>query len=53
VEKRVIEGEDCEIIGSSKERVALKQKTILKKKTVSKKKATLKIEGEAKGEEAN
>jgi hypothetical protein len=53
VEERVVEGGDCEIIGSSKKRVAPKQKAIPKKKKTSKKKAAVKIEGEAKGEEVN
>jgi len=53
VGERAIEGGDCEIIGSSQKRVAPKQKAIPKKKVAPKKKAVVKIEGEAKGEEAN
>jgi len=52
VEETFFEGGDCEIVGSSKKRVASKQKAIPKKKE-AKKKAVVKTEGEGEGEEAS
>ena len=48
MEERVVEGGDCEIIGSSKKRAGSKQKAIPKKRATPKRKVAVKIEGESK-----
>jgi len=52
VEETVVEGGNCEIIGSSKKRVASKQKAVPNKRAAPKKKVVVKIEKEDEEEEA-